>query len=130
MFSYDTDLTLDSVMVGKNTTMNRELFHDNSFYDTYLYPKQKLINLPNGKQVVDEPTDHNNIKLLYNLFGDFNERLQVYRFFQEYAMGIVSNCECCGADLNIFNRTPYTICKKCDTVDSIDYETQMELLNV
>lgn len=128
MFSYDTDLTLDSVMVGKNTTMIRELHNDNSFYDTYLYPKQKLINLPNGSQIIDEPTDSHNIQLLYNLFGDVNERLQAYRFFQEYAMGIVHNCECCGADLNIFNRTPYTICKKCDTMENND--TQLEYLNV
>ena len=49
--------------------IRKESFHDDMFYDNYLKPKQKLINLPNGKQVVDEPTDHQNTNLLYNLFS-------------------------------------------------------------
>lgn len=127
MFSYETDLTLDSVMVGKNTTRNQEESLDSSFYDTYLRNKKTDLIFKGHNPNID----HENLHLLYALFGDRCEVAKVYYDFQMYASGHVLNCECCGIELNIFNKTPYTICKTCDNSHTQYYEDNSKvLLNV
>lgn len=128
MFSYETDLTLDSVMVGKTISKRDNERLDNSFYTTYLRDKNTDLIFKGFTPDVD----HENLHLLYALFGDRCEVAKVYYDFQMYASGHVLNCECCGIELNIFNKTPYTICKTCDNSPAAPYyeDNSKVLLNV
>ena len=128
MFSYDTDLTLDSIMVGKVTTQRSNNHKDKKFYDVYMKNNRVGIDILG---VVEHKIDNDELHLLHSLFGDKIERVKVYHDFQEYAKGNVTHCECCNAELNFFNRSLYTICKHCnENLNEQEYTHTRDLLNV
>lgn len=106
MFDYDTDLTINSIMVGKETTRWNE----------------KWLNEKNEKMLKNESTSFrisdniifddsdDSTQMMYILFGESHN---IYT--QMYADLMHGNvCECCGDDITIFNSTGFSICKKCD----------------
>lgn len=110
MFSYETDLTLDSIMVGKQTTVNENerlnrknitLFDDSR--RTSVYPIIPMM-------YPETPTS-----TMYMLFGrDHNTHTQMYAdMFED---GDLLRCYRCGDNLNIFNSTSHSLCKHCDVI--------------
>lgn len=110
MFSYDTDLTLDSIMVGKNTTKNSERDKDQRSMNVVLSISSPFVNLPTYR-IEDDTLSTSG---LYMCFGKYHNTLtEMYCDYTEIEDG-AGVCECCGLTINIFNRTAFSICKDCN----------------
>ena len=104
MFTFDTDLTLESIMVGKEKTRHMNILQDLKTANMITENNIKFVPIP---PVI---TDTDYVILLRTLFGrDHNIRTMMY---SDCIDGY--HCECCGLDLNIFNSTGYSICRECN----------------
>lgn len=111
MFNYDTDLTLDSIMVGKQTSRNKELVLD-----------KKIMNIFNDNDhridfsIRNVINDHDELGSsgLYTLFGENHSTLtKMYKEYTELDDGM-AYCERCGDHINIFNSSKSCLCLTCD----------------
>lgn len=108
MFSYETDLTLDSIMVGKQTTvienerLNRKnitLFDDSRRTSSNLVVPMTHPETPTSTMYMLFGRDHNTLTQMYADMFEDDDLLRCYR---------------CGDNLNIFNCTSHSLCKYCD----------------
>jgi len=98
MFSHETDLTLDSIMMGKRTTHNLEERLDREvlkIFNTQLDDDVKVSSLA-----------------MY-LGEDHNFRTQMYVEITEFENG-GGVCERCGIQFSIFIHSHYSLCQKCN----------------
>lgn len=105
MFDFDTDLTLDCVMVGKTMTRVVEQIADRNASHKLNRPAKTSIYV--DKQVLDNESAQSSE--LYTYFGrDHSVHTQMYCDYTESAC-----CERCGISLNFLNSS-YSLCKECD----------------
>lgn len=111
MFTFETDLTLDSIMVGKESTRSDEMMNDREVLkvvDNSLFVNREFKNIGYQK---DEDMDVGSLAMYFG--EDHSFRTKMYVEYTEFEDG-AGVCERCGVHINIFNQSLYSVCKDCN----------------
>jgi len=111
MFTFETDLTLDSIMVGKESTKFEEMNNDREVLkvvDNSLFGNREFKNIGYQK---DEDMDVGSLAMYFG--EDHSFRTKMYVEYTEFEDG-AGVCERCGVQINIFNQSLYSVCKDCN----------------
>lgn len=111
MFTFETDLTLDSIMVGKESTRIKEMKNDREVLkvvDNSLFVNREFKNIG---YIKSEEMDVGSLAMYFG--EDHNFRTKMYVEYTEFEDG-AGVCERCGVHINIFNQSPYSVCKDCN----------------
>lgn len=111
MFTFETDLTLDSIMVGKESTRSDEMIKDREVLkvvNNSLFVGREFESIGYPK---DEEMDVGSLAMYFG--EDHSFRTKMYVEYTEFEDG-AGVCERCGVHINIFNQSPYSVCKDCN----------------